>query len=359
MKFCMPLLVAGSALVLSLGEAQAQTPGWYIGLEGGWSHLNGVATTDDGTAFRLTPDDGFGLGGDIGYSFGRIRLEGEVNWRRNGAGSFDYIAGGNANFPSLPPGSITAAGNISTLAFMGNAYYDFRSESQFHPYLGVGIGAARVSFEGVGAEGVTVFDDSDVGFAYQAIAGISYTVDTNWSASLDYRYFGTTGAHIADKFGGTGIEADTGSHNIMLGVAFHFAPPPPPPAEPVVAPTPAPAPAQAPPPPAERHFIVFFDFDKATLTTDGEKIVEEAADSYKQTGSAKIDLTGYTDAAGTQAYNLKLSQRRAETVNVRLVALGVPADVISTSWKGKEGQRVPTADGVREPQNRRVEIVMP
>ncbi len=366
MKLRMSALVAGSALVLSMSvlsmsQAQAQTPGWYIGLEGGWSHLDDISTSDGGTAFQLSPAEGFGVGGDLGYSFGRMRLEGEVSWRRNDAGSFGNIIDSRSGFPSVvPPGGENASGNINTLAFMGNVYYDFLPLNQFHPYVGAGVGAARLSLDSIGVAGFPLVDDSDVAFAYQGILGISYTINTNWSTSLDYRYFGTTGAHINDRFGGRGFDADTGSHNIMLGIAFHFAPPPPPMPEPIAAPIPVPAPAKAAPPQAsERRFIVFFDFDKAILTPDGEKIVEEAADSYKQTGSAKVDLTGYTDAAGTQAYNLKLSQRRAEAVNKRLVALGVPADVIGTSWKGKEGQRVPTADGVREPQNRRVEIVMP
>jgi outer membrane protein OmpA-like peptidoglycan-associated protein len=130
------------------------------------------------------------------------------------------------------------------------------------------------------------------------------------------------------------------------------APPPPPPAA-------APAAAPVPPPHQEHKFIVFFDFDKSTLTPDGKKIVETTAATFKATGAAHLDLTGYTDLSGTQAYNLKLSERRAETVRNYLVQLGVPASDIGVYWRGKENPRVPTPDGVREPQNRRVEIIMP
>ena len=61
-------------------------------------------------------------------------------------------------------------------------------------------------------------------------------------------------------------------------------------------------------------------------------------------------LTGYTDLAGTQQYNLELSHKRAIAVRDQLVRDGVAASAIAVSWKGKEDPRVPTPDGVREPQ---------
>ena len=88
-------------------------------------------------------------------------------------------------------------------------------------------------------------------------------------------------------------------------------------------------------------------------------MIEAAAASYKANGSARIDVSGYTDLAGTQAYNLRLSQRRADAVAGYLMKQGVPKNVLDVKWFGKEHPRVPTPDGVREPQNRRVEIVMP
>ncbi len=69
-------------------------------------------------------------------------------------------------------------------------------------------------------------------------------------------------------------------------------------------------------------------------------------------------IAGYTDLSGTQQYNLALSKRRADTVKSALVKDGVPASAIDAKWFGEENPRVPTANGVREPQNRRVEITM-
>ena len=104
-------------------------------------------------------------------------------------------------------------------------------------------------------------------------------------------------------------------------------------------------------------FIVFFEFDKSSLTVDGKKVVDAAAAAFKS-GKSGVAISGYTDLAGTQRYNLALSKRRAEAVKAALVKDGVPASAIDESWHGKENPRVPTADGVREPQNRRVEITM-
>ena len=106
-------------------------------------------------------------------------------------------------------------------------------------------------------------------------------------------------------------------------------------------------------------YLVFFDWDKATLTPEARRIIATAAEEYKRTGAAKIVATGHTDLSGTPQYNLKLSERRADAVKAELVRLGVPATVITTIGKGEEDPLVPTKDGVREAQNRRVEIVIP
>ena len=106
-------------------------------------------------------------------------------------------------------------------------------------------------------------------------------------------------------------------------------------------------------------YLVFFDWDKATLTPEARRIIASAAEEYKRTGAAKIVATGHTDLSGTPQYNLKLSERRADAVKAELVGLGVPATVITTIGKGEEDPLVPTKDGVREAQNRRVEIVIP
>jgi OmpA family protein len=104
--------------------------------------------------------------------------------------------------------------------------------------------------------------------------------------------------------------------------------------------------------------MVFFDWDRYNLSQQALTTIQQAADSFKSTGSARITATGHTDLSGPADYNMALSLRRANTVKDALVRDGVPPGAIMVIGKGKTQPLVPTADGVREPQNRRVEIVV-
>ncbi|TMJ61246.1 MAG: OmpA family protein [Alphaproteobacteria bacterium] len=115
----------------------------------------------------------------------------------------------------------------------------------------------------------------------------------------------------------------------------------------------------APPILARKVFLVFFDWDRDTITPEGRAIIGQAADAWRAGGNVTIQVTGYTDASGSAGYNQRLSERRANNVASALAQAGVPRQAMVVSGRGKNDQRVPTADGVREPQNRRVEIVFP
>jgi len=104
---------------------------------------------------------------------------------------------------------------------------------------------------------------------------------------------------------------------------------------------------------APEKFLVFFDFAKSNLTPDAKNTIAKAA---KVTGPARLIVVGHTDRAGPEDYNLRLSKRRADAVKAELVRLGVPANQITAEGRGEADPLVPTADGVREAQNRRVEI---
>lgn len=120
---------------------------------------------------------------------------------------------------------------------------------------------------------------------------------------------------------------------------------------------PAPAPAAAPATmAAATNYIVFFDFDKSTLSPEARKIIATAAQAISAGHQANIKVTGYTDTVGTVPYNIKLSYRRADAVDQELIRDGVPSGNITVDGKGKTDLLVPTADGVREPKNRRAVI---
>ncbi len=118
---------------------------------------------------------------------------------------------------------------------------------------------------------------------------------------------------------------------------------------PVVAPTPAPAVA--------RSYMVFFDFNKSDLTQQAVAIVDQAARNATPAKATELVVTGHTDTVGSDAYNMRLSRRRAESVAAELEKQGIKSSEIEIVAKGKQDLLVPTKDGVREPQNRRVTIV--
>jgi outer membrane protein OmpA-like peptidoglycan-associated protein len=123
--------------------------------------------------------------------------------------------------------------------------------------------------------------------------------------------------------------------------------------------------AMRPPPPApvaaaprEQSLLVFFDFDQATITQEGQQVIRRAVENYRRGGVPRIVATGHADRSGTPEYNMSLSDRRAVAVRQALVAAGIPAADIGTQARGESQPLVPTADGEREPQNRRVEIAI-
>ncbi|HEV2264924.1 MAG TPA: OmpA family protein [Stellaceae bacterium] len=108
---------------------------------------------------------------------------------------------------------------------------------------------------------------------------------------------------------------------------------------------------------AASNYTVYFEFNKSDLTGDAHKIINEAAGAAKH-GTARIEVNGYTDLAGTAAYNLGLSKRRAEAVRAALIADGISAKRITVMGFGKTDPAVPTPDGVREPRNRRAVVII-
>jgi outer membrane protein OmpA-like peptidoglycan-associated protein len=103
-------------------------------------------------------------------------------------------------------------------------------------------------------------------------------------------------------------------------------------------------------------YIVFFEWDKSDITPEAATILDNAVSAYANCGAASVMLAGHTDRSGTVAYNMGLAERRNASVRSYLTGRGIPNTRISSEAFGESMPRVPTADGVRELQNRRVEI---
>lgn len=108
----------------------------------------------------------------------------------------------------------------------------------------------------------------------------------------------------------------------------------------------------------QQTYQVFFDFAASRVTAASEQILKQAAANVATTMATTISVTGHTDSAGSDQFNLVLSLERAKAVKAALMKFGVPEREILIAGEGKANPLVPTADGVREPQNRRVVIVI-
>jgi hypothetical protein len=107
---------------------------------------------------------------------------------------------------------------------------------------------------------------------------------------------------------------------------------------------------------APGHYVVLFALGKSTLDPAAKATIASAAQEFQRTGSVSISVAGHTDTSGNADYNQALSERREQAVTAELTRLGVPASAINGAAYGETQLAVPTGNGVREAQNRRVDI---
>ena len=368
-KLAVTLALATTALST---PALARDDAWYVGVEGGAMLVEDIDWDVNAAIDSVTVDHraGFDVGGTVGYDLGPVRLEAEVGYRAanvtglrstttlpavTGAGATVMAPGGTYDY---------AGGRSSALSFMVNALWDFGDDDGVQGFIGPGLGVARVKSRLALNTNGDFLDDSDTVVAWQAIAGIRAPLSDNIDVSLKYRFFNAPGAELVDVAGRNWFGRFR-SHSIMGGLVFNFgapepepvAPPPAPAPEPMPAPPPEPAPAPAPLQCTPGPYIVFFDWDKSDITPEAASILDNAISNYQNCGNSQVMLAGHADRSGAAAYNVGLSQRRADSVKAYFTGRGVSEGVISTEAFGESRPRVETADGVRELQNRRVEIM--
>lgn len=336
------LLSAAACAALSFSApAQATgTDGWYISIEGGGNWIDDVdvvTTFDDnlpGTD-TFSFETGWAALASVGYGFGGLRVELEGGYRAN---EFD---GSDASF--------------NEWSVLANVLYDIEVTNRLRLSLGAGAGGDFAMLD----IPVAAFEDDQWAFAWQGIAGVSYAISRQLDLFVNYRYLrvhepdfsdfatdGETDAILAFQFD------DVSKHTATLGLRYAFGVEPPPP---------PPPPAPPPPPPPEepdvpREFIVFFGHNETKLTPEAIEVVRQAALAAKSYGNVTLSLVGHADRSGSAEYNDALSLKRAVSVKAALVQEGIAENSITVSGKGEGEPLVPTADGVREPQNRRVHI---
>ncbi len=354
---------------LALADTACAQPvsGLYVGGGGG------VNLLQDETV-RLSPafpggKERFDVGtlalGSAGYGFGNgLRLEAEGSWRYNGVQHFLGT-----------PYPTRAGGEQQNYGAMVNALFDMDiGFNWIYPYFGAGAGYSWTRWDHVQAIATNAdYAQSASGtfgnFAYQGIFGTAFPVSyvPGLSLTAEYRFMSVLGPEQFNA-GSSGSEGAYGrrapgvargnvdistdyNHSFLVGLRYEFNPP---------APAVPPAPAASRPalPAAARTYLVFFDWDRADLTTRARQIIAEAAQASTRVQTSRIEVNGYTDLSGTAEYNQRLSIRRAESVEAELIHDGVAKNEIAIHGFGEASPLVPTAQGVREPQNRRVEIIL-
>ena len=358
-------LLAGSILALPAVAVAQPIDGLYVGGGAGANFLNpepnkgfglpggGTVAKHDGVHF----DTGWAGVGSVGWGFGNgLRAEIEGDFYRNQVGNVTRISPSN--------------GFENKYGAMANVLYDINLASygvtMVMPYVGVGAGYQHNSWAGVYAGGPPTqlqVDKAVNGPAFQGIVGLALPIKSvpGLAMTVEYRFMDMP---FTRKYGAvltTGAAPIPGvlrmgediNQSALLGLryAFNTAPPPPPPA-------PAPTPVAAPAPAPSRTYLVFFDWDKADLTDRAKQIIAEAAQNSTRVQVTRIEVNGYTDTSGNPKYNQKLSVQRAQNVAAELVHDGVPQNEIVAQGFGDTHLLVPTAANVREPQNRRVEIIL-
>jgi opacity protein-like surface antigen len=257
------LLTACAATALLFVAQGAHAEGFYVGLKGGMNLTNNSSGTLSPDLSPVLPPGVSAsvdlnttiernLGGAfiaaVGYGFeSGLRVEGEVGYRLNG---LDRFSVDSVDFSVNPPGisgslpiglGAQMNGHTNVLSFMANVAYDFHNDSGFTPYIGAGAGVALLFTDAsltvpiIGD--VSLIDDTAVAFAYQAMAGVDYAIDSNWSVNLEYRFFGTLSPDYNDSFTSDDIgnvppglfpavpldnESHYYAHSILVGVTYSF-----------------------------------------------------------------------------------------------------------------------------------------
>ncbi len=362
MKLRHALLV--SFAVLPAAASAQPISGPYVGLGGGGDILQNQEVKPYEGFGPLRKDYTFhpGVAGEagVGYGLGNgLRLE------LNGDYAYAHVRGAKADIP------LRGGGHEQQYGGFLDAIYDFDLNLPVTPYLGAGAGAQALELDYInssqyGRATRNIAPETKTTFGYQGIAGLSIPLFIpGLSLTAEYRFVGmidpqpfvrgpATTVRNGQVLQDRGTFKDIFNHEALIGIRYAFGRPPaaPPPAEATS------AQAMAPAPEPSRTYLVFFDWDRADLTARARQIVAEAAQASTHVRTTRIDVNGYTDLSGTAAYNQRLSVRRAQSVEAELVRDGVNRSEISIHGFGESSPLVQTAQGVREPQNRRVEIIL-
>jgi opacity protein-like surface antigen len=204
--------IAGCAALLAFSSMAECAEGPYVGGNIGFAIPNDSDLSEPGVSGTIESETGYALGVVAGIDLGITRVDGEVAYQKNDLDTITLTIFG------LGTASSSITGDISSLTFLVNGYYDFKNTSPLTPYVSAGFGFSRVEVSDISVPGIgpiTASEDDTV-FAYQVGAGVGYAITPELTIDAKYRYFGTSDP----SFGGT--EAEYSSHNFYGGLRVSF-----------------------------------------------------------------------------------------------------------------------------------------
>ncbi len=211
-------VTVGTLIFLFIANfSYAQDNNIYVSLGIGFSIPQ---TQTDQVSETVEFNNGLVTKGSLGYTFTGsspvvLRSELEISYRR-------YEADRLGDTPSGPYHG--ADGNLTYLTGMVNGLLDFKTGTRVTPFVGIGIGMSRVSYNSVKSkDGISAtVDDTDNVFAYQGMAGLAYDITESWKIDLEYRYFHTRDTALKND-GGVDVNFDCNSnHSVIVGVRYLF-----------------------------------------------------------------------------------------------------------------------------------------
>jgi OmpA-OmpF porin, OOP family len=363
-------ILATTMLVIAAGTMPAHAKGGqpYLEVDFGALMLDDLQLdTVSGTA-EIHRDLKSGLGYDaalvFGYDTGPVRLEVEGSAKR---GFMDQITRTKFNTLTGTSNVITfdATGSTSAYAVMANALIDIGDEEGVQGFVGGGVGYSWIKADVKTASNVLV--DKDNSLAWQILAGLRLPVSNKLDLGLKYRFFNTQKLDMVTPFNQQ-VTPTWRSHSLMATLAYNIGGGGD--DEPMaMVPTDLPAPyvpplqtvpAQPKAPPVQTcntgPYVVFFDWDQSALSDTAKSALDAAVSQYAWCGNVRVLLSGHADRSGSAAYNIALSRARNAAVRRYLTTRGIADAAIGGEAYGESKPLVATQDGVREPQNRRVEV---
>ncbi|NWA60480.1 porin OmpA [Pantoea sp. B9002] len=300
--------LAGFATV---AQAAPKDNTWYTGAKLGWSQYHDTGYYGNGYENNNGPthESQLGAGAFLGYQANPyLGFELGYDWLGRMPNKGDNING------AFKAQGVQLAAKLS---------YPITEDFDVYTRLGGMVWRADSTQNNNGVR----ISDHDTGVSPLAAVGVEYALTKNWATRLDYQWVNNIG-----DAGTVGARPDNSM--LSVGVSYRFGQDED--AAPVVAPAPAPAPVVE----TKRFTLksdVLFTFNKATLKPEGQQALDQL---YSQLSSmdpkdGSVVVLGFTDRIGSEQYNQKLSEKRAQSVVDYLVSKGIPSNKISARGMGK------------------------